>query len=355
MTGAAKTGSLRLDRSGLSEARTGSLWERGLRGPRNPGPATGRGLLHPGTGAIVQPPPVGHETGMSDRTVALASLSILAAQISINIGAAIGKGLFPQVGPEGVAAFRTVISALILIAVAGPWRTRVTRGQARWLVLYGLTLGGMNLLIYWAFERIPIGIAVAIEICGPLAVVLTTSRSVRDFLWLGLAVVGLLLLIPWPGGEASLDPLGIAFAVAAAACWALYILFGKRASRVESRTAVALGMTTACLLTVPFGVAAGGATLLSPPVLAVGAVVAVLSSALPYLLEMKALETLSSRVFGVVTSSAPAIAALAGFLILHERLTGLQWLAIALMVAASAGCSLTARPPAAGAREDVVS
>ena len=280
---------------------------------------------------------------MLPRTAA-ASLAIIAAQVSINVGAALGKGLFPLVGPEGVAALRTGISAIILLAISKPWTMTVTRSQVLWLVLYGLALGGMNLLIYWAIERIPIGVAVAIEISGPLAVVLLTSRSARDLLWFALGTGGLLLLVPWPGADTRLDPIGIAFALGAASCWALYILFGKRASQVESRSAVALGMSAACLITVPFGVSVAGANLLLSSVLALGLGVALLSSALPYLLEMKALERLSSRVFGVVSSSAPAIAALVGFAVLGEQLSPIQWLAIALMIAASAGCSLTAKP-----------
>jgi inner membrane transporter RhtA len=282
---------------------------------------------------------------------AFASLVVVAAQVSFNVGAALAKGLFATVGPEGVAALRTTIAALILLAIARPWRAAPTRSQRGWLILYGLALGGMNHLIYWAIERIPIGVAVAIEISGPLAVVLLTSRSLRDFLWLALALGGLALLVPWPGGDTPLDPLGVGFALGAAACWALYILFGKRASQVASRTAVALGMCVACCVTLPFGIAAAGSNLLLGPVLALGLAVAVLSSALPYLLEMQALGRLSSRVFGVVTSSAPAIAALVGFVLLGERLAPLQWLAIALMIAASAGCSLTAGPAAQPLRE----
>src|SRR5439155_9798083 len=189
------------------------------------------------------------------------------------------------------------------------------------IVLYGLALGGMNLLIYWAFARIPIGVAVAIEIGGPLAVVLLTSRSARDFVWLALAVACVLLLMPWPGRDVPLDLAGIGFAMGAAVCWALYILFGKRASEVESSTAVALGMTAASLVTIPVGVAAAGSRLLNPAIWGLGLVVAVLSSAIPYMLEMSALEKLSSRLFGVISSSAPAVAALAGFLMLGERLT----------------------------------
>ncbi|WP_206435991.1 EamA family transporter [Altericroceibacterium xinjiangense] len=289
---------------------------------------------------------------MPDRTVALAGLSILLAQFSLNIGAALGKGIFPQVGPEGIAALRTTIAALILLPIARPWRAMPDMRQLRVLLAYGLAVGGMNLLIYWAFERIPIGVAVAIEVTGPLAVVLATSRSVRDFLWFGLAVAGLMLLVPWPGHISTLDPLGIAFALAAAACWALYILIGKHASKVRGSTAVAIGMAAACLVTVPFGVATAGAGLLQGPVLATGLAVAVLSSALPYMLEMKALGKLPYRLFGVATSAAPAIAALCGFLVLGEQLTALQWIAVALMIGASAGCSLSARPPIKERKEE---
>ncbi|WP_334181636.1 EamA family transporter [Novosphingobium sp.] len=289
----------------------------------------------------------------NDRTALLAGLSIVVAQASINLGAAFAKSLFPLLGPEGVAALRTTISAVILLAIARPWRSRITARQLRWLLVYGLVLGGMNLMIYWAFRRIPIGIGVAIEICGPLGVVLATSRSLRDFLWLALALGGLALLIPWPGRAQPLDLAGIAFALAAAACWALYILCGKRASEVGSTTAVSVGMTVACLVTVPFGIASAPASL-PLHALALGLVVALLSSALPYMLEMRAMTQLSSRIVGLLSSMAPALGAIVGFFVLDERLTGLQWLAVAMMIAASAGCSLGAKAPVAKARDDVM-
>jgi len=276
------------------------------------------------------------------------------AQFSFNLGAALAKDLFAVVGPAGVAALRTSIAAAILLALARPWRARPTARQARFLLLYGLALGGMNLLIYFAIARLPLGIAVAVEISGPLAVVLFTSRSLRDFAWFALAAGSLALLVPWPGRAAALDPLGLLFALGAAACWALYILFGKRAAEVRGATAVALGMAAACLVTLPVGAAQAGLTLLAPPVLLTGLGVALLSSVLPYVLEMKALERLSARLFGVIVSCAPALAALAGFLLLGERLTLLQWLAVAGMIAASAGCSLTTRPVVARAREEAV-
>jgi inner membrane transporter RhtA len=287
---------------------------------------------------------LGHEAPVQKPDIALAAVAIVAAQISINIGAAFAKSLFPLVGPEGIAALRTGIAALILLIVVRPWRRSLSRSQILWIVLYGLALGGMNLLIYWAFARIPIGVAVAVEIAGPLAVVLLTSRSARDFLWLALAVASVLLLVPWPGQSAPLDLAGVGFAMGAGICWALYIVFGKRASKVEGSTAVALGMVAACIVTIPIGMATEGSRLLDTSAWGLGLVVALLSSAIPYMLEMEALQRVSSRLFGVLTSSGPALAALAGFALLGERLTLVQWLAVALMIGASAGCSMTSRP-----------
>lgn len=278
------------------------------------------------------------------RSASLASLAVMGAQVSINVGAALGKGLFPLVGPEGVAALRTTIAAGILLVAFRAWSVRPRLDQAIWLIPYGLAIGGMNLLIYWAIERIPIGLAVAIEICGPLAVVLFASRSLPDLIWFALALAGLLLLVPWPGQNAMLDPLGIIFALGAAACWGLYIVFGKRASEATGTVAVALGMAIACLATVPAALSVANEDFLSPRVLTIGITVAILSSALPYFMEIKALRTLDTRVFGVVTSSAPAIAAIVGFILLKEVLTLSQWVAVALMIAASAGCSVTNRP-----------
>ena len=273
-----------------------------------------------------------------------ASLAIIIAQISICVGAALGKGLFPEVGPEGVAALRTGIAALILVSLLRPWRSRLSHAQFGWLGLYGLALGGMNLLIYGAFERLPIGVAVAIEICGPIAVVVATSRTMRDVLWLTLAVTAILLLVPWPGAAVKLDAMGMAFAGGAATCWALYIVIGKQASTVGSATAVAWGMAFACLLTLPAGMMAAGKGMLQTQTLAIGLLVALLSSAVPCYLEMKALERLSSRAFSMVISATPAIAALAGFSILGERLTPTQWVAICLLIGAGAGCTLASRP-----------
>jgi len=268
-------------------------------------------------------------------------LAILASMVSVNAGAAWAKGLFPVVGSEGLTALRVGLAALLLLAVVRPWRTPVTRLDARNLLVYGLTLGAMNLCIYRAFERIPLGIAVAIEVTGPLAVVILSSRHLRDFVWVACAGLGLWLLLPVQGSSA-LDPIGVAYALAAAFCWAMYIVFGKRVSTLKGGQAVAWGMLAASLFAVPFGVVHAGAALFTPGMLLGGLAVALLSSALPYTLEMMALARLPQRVFGILVSAGPAIAALAGFVMLGERLTTLQWLAIGLVILASGGAAATA-------------
>lgn len=269
-------------------------------------------------------------------------LAILASMVSVNAGAAWAKGLFPLVGSQGVTAVRVGLAAVIMLAIVRPWRQLPARRDAVNLAIYGLMLGCMNLLIYGAFARIPIGIAVAIEVVGPLGVVVLSSRRARDFGWVLLAAVGLWLLAPVHEGVPPLDPAGVAYALGAAFCWAMYIVFGKRVSTLNGGQAVAWGMLAAALFTVPVGAAHAGADLLLPTVLAGGLAVAVLSSALPYTLEMAALARLPQRVFGILVSAGPAFAALAGWVVLGERLTGMQWLAILLVVLACGGAAATA-------------
>jgi inner membrane transporter RhtA len=270
---------------------------------------------------------------------ALPLLAIAAAMVSTYAGAAFAKQLFPQVGSEGVVALRVGLSSLLLAAFTRPWRTLPARADLPDLLLYGLALGCMNLLIYSAFARIPIGIAVSIEVMGPLAVVLLSSRRARDFAWVACAAFGLWLLLPLKDGAGALDPAGIACAAGAAFCWAMYIVFGKRASQAAGSGTVAWGMLAASIFIVPIGAAHAGSALLSPLVLAAGLAVAVLSSAAPYTLEMIALRRLPRRVFGILVSSSPAVAALAGFVVLGERLAAGQWIGIALVILA---CGATA-------------
>jgi inner membrane transporter RhtA len=254
--------------------------------------------------------------------------------VSQYAGAAFAKHLFPVVGTEGVVALRVGLSALLLMGFLRPWRALPARADIPCILLYGLTLGCMNLLIYRAFARIPIGVAVSIEVMGPLAVVLLSSRRARDFAWVACAAFGLWLLLPLRAGVGALDPAGVAYAAGAAFCWALYIVFGKRASRSQGAGAVAWGMLAASAFIVPLGAAYAGSALLSPFALAAGLAVAVLSSAAPYTLEMIALRKLPRRVFGILVSSSPAVAGLAGFVVLGERLAAGQWLGIGLVILA---------------------
>lgn len=269
--------------------------------------------------------------------VAAVAISLL----SQNFGAAFAKTLFDAVGAPAVAALRIVFAAAILLAICRPWRVPVDRARLGDLTIYGLVLGTMNLLIYGAFARIPIGVAIAIESTGPLLVVLLSSRRVLDWLWLGLTAVGLGTLLPFDFSWGSLDPLGMALAGAAGLCWALYIWFGKRVSTMPSGATVAWGMTIAAVLATPIGLAQAGSALLSPEVLLVGAAVALFSSVLPYWLEMMALRNLAPRVFGILVSAAPAVGALAAFIVLGERLQPAHWIAISCIVIACAGSALT--------------
>ena len=270
---------------------------------------------------------------------ALPVLALAASLASQNLGAAIAKGLFPVAGVEGMTALRIGLSALLL-AFWRPWRVSLARRDLANVALYGAVLGSMNLCIYEAFARIPIGIATAIETIGPLAVVLAASRRVLDVAWVVLAVAGLAMLLPL-GTDRPLDPSGLLFAFGAAASWALYIVFGKRVSTLARGQAVSLGMLAAAVLAVPLGVARSGAAMLAPATLLAGLGVALLSSAVPYSLEMAALRRLPRQVFGILVSATPAFGAACGALVLGESLSVLQWFAIACIIGASAGGSAT--------------
>ena len=278
--------------------------------------------------------------------VILPILLLLIAMTSIQSGASLAKGLFPEVGASGTTALRLSLGALILCILMRPWQARLTLKSSRSLLAYGLSLGGMNLLFYLSLKTIPLGIAVALEFTGPLGLALLSSRRLVDFVWIALAVFGLWLLLPTGQSDVPLDPVGMGLALAAGLCWALYIIFGQKAGAEHGKQTVALGTIVAALLVFPIGLWQAGSGLFSLDLLPVALAVAVLSSALPYSLEMVALTRLPARTFSILMSMEPAIAALSGLLFLSERLALSQWLAISAIILASAGAAATIRPKA---------
>jgi inner membrane transporter RhtA len=280
--------------------------------------------------------------------VALAVGMLLISMVSYQCGASLAKHLFPQVGAQGATAYRLGLSALILLLWRRPWR-RSSTSQRDWRALwgYGLSMGAMNLVFYMSLRTIPLGIAVALEFTGPLALALFGSRRLLDFVWIALVVAGLALLLPLRGQMQTLDPVGVMYALAAGAGWALYIVLGRKAGVAYGADAVTLGTSIGALLAIPFGVAHAGSALLSPALLPYALGVAVLSSALPYSLEMVALTRLPARTFSTLLSLEPAVAAMAGVALLGERLSVLQWLAIVAIIVAAAGTALSVRPAVA--------
>lgn len=273
--------------------------------------------------------------GLLERAPAV--VLVLAGISSIQIGAAFGATLFDDVGPAGAACLRLVWAALILLVAVRPRLRGRSAADLRLAGLFGLTLGVMNLCIYEAIDRIGLGPSVTIEFVGPLAVAIAASRRAVDVLWVVLASAGILLLADF-GGSAGIDAAGLAFALAAGACWGAYILIAAHAGpRFRGAEGLALAMVVAVAVPIGPGIAEGGTDLLAPAALAVGAAVGLLSSALPYTLETEALRRMPRGVFGILMSLEPAVAALAGVVVLSEALAAREVVAIGLVVAASVG------------------
>ena len=269
---------------------------------------------------------------------------ILIAMLSIQSGASLAKSLFPLVGAPGVTALRIALGTLILVVIFKPWRLRFKKEQRLPLLLYGLALGAMNYMFYLSIQTIPLGIAVALEFTGPLAVALFSSRRPVDFIWVVLAMLGLWFLLPLGQSVAQIDLTGAALALGAGACWAVYILTGQRAGEEHGPATVALGSLIAAIIFVPLGMAQATESIWQWSILPVGLAVAILSTALPYSLEMIALTRLPTRIFGTLMSMEPALAAISGMVFLGETLTFTQTLALCSIIAASMGSTLTMRP-----------
>ena len=268
---------------------------------------------------------------------------ILIAMLSIQSGASLAKSLFPLVGAPGVTALRIVLGTAILVVIFKPWRLRFKKEQRLPLLFYGLSLGAMNYLFYLSIQTIPLGIAVALEFTGPLAVALFSSRRPVDFIWVVLAVLGLWFLLPLGQSVAEIDLTGAALALGAGACWAVYILTGQRAGEEHGPATVALGSLIAAIVFVPIGMAQATESIWQWSVMPIGLAVAILSTALPYSLEMIALTRLPTRIFGTLMSMEPALAAISGMVFLGETLTLTQTLALCSIIAASMGSTLTMR------------
>ena len=259
---------------------------------------------------------------------------VLAAAVSPQVGAAFAVTLFDELGPAGAAFLRLAFAAIILWAI---WRPRLT-GDLRLAGAFGVALGLMNWSFYESIERIPLGVAVTIEFAGPLLVAVIGSRRPLDGVWIALAAAGIVVLVD-PGGGA-LDTAGVGFALAAAACWMAYIYLSKRTGAAFSGgSGLALAMAVGALIVLPAGLIQAGGALTQPDLLGSALIVALASSVLPYSLELEALRRLPESVFGVLMSLDPAVAALAGFVMLGQDLGARDLLAIAMVVVASAGAA----------------
>ena len=268
--------------------------------------------------------------------------------ITLCAGTSLAKGLFPFVGAEGTTTYRLVFSTLLLMAFWRPWRRAWTWADVPILVLFGATLGLMNLLFYNAIKTVPFGLAIAVEFTGPLAVALWSSKKPLDFVWIVLAVAGMGLILPLGNTmgaglqTSAIDQVGIAYALGAGACWAVYIVVGQRVADRIGAFATPMGMLVAALLVTPVGISVAGSSLLNPEWMLAGLGIALLSSAIPYSLEMYSLKHLPKQTFSILLSLEPAVGALAGWLVLSEQLSTQQLCAIGLIMAASMGSAMTA-------------
>ncbi|MEV7087582.1 EamA family transporter [Streptomyces sp. NPDC093085] len=289
---------------------------------------------------------VGAAPGSPKRLLGPVAL-VIAGGISVQFGAAVAVLLMPRTGAVGIVTLRLGLAALVMLAVCRPKLRGYSRADWGTVLAFGATLAAMNGLFYQALERIPLGVAVTLEVLGPLALSVIVSRRLVNVVWAVLALGGVVLLSG--GGFDRLDPVGVAYALGAGAMWATYILFSAHTGRrFPQADGLALAMAAAALLILPLGIAESGPKLLAPTTLGLGLVVALMSSVLPYTLELLALRRLPAPTFAVLMSLEPGIAATSGFLILGQELSALDALAIALVIVASMGAVRTQVAKTAG-------
>lgn len=274
--------------------------------------------------------------------------AVVGATCAFQVGASLAKGLFPLVGPEGAATLRLVLGTAMLLAVVRPWRAWPGNAALPPMLGLGLATAGAILFFYLAIGRLPQGVAIALQFLGPLGVAIAGSRRAADLVWAALAAAGVWGLVGQGlvgQGTGALDPLGLVFALCAAGSWAAYILWGQAASRAYGQATPALAVGIAMLVVAPVGVHHAGLTaLIQPALLPLALLVALISTAIPFTLEMYALPRMPARTFAVLTSLEPAFGALAGFLMLHERLTTAQLAGVCAVMAAAVGAAASSRP-----------
>ncbi|MFC9468523.1 EamA family transporter [Streptomyces coelicoflavus] len=308
-------------------------------------PSATPGTSPPAAAAPATAPAVGHASvpdgAPGGRFGSLGPVGlVLAGGLSVQFGAALAVSLMPRAGALGVVTLRLAVAAVVMLLVCRPRLRGHSRADWGTVVVFGIAMAGMNGLFYQAADRIPLGPAVTLEVLGPLALSVFASRRAVNLVWAGLALAGVFLL--GGGGFGTLDPAGAAFALAAGAMWAAYIVFSARTGRrFPQADGLALAMAVGALLFLPLGIVESGAKLIDPTTLVLGAGVALLSSVLPYTLELLALRRLPAPTFAILMSLEPAIAAAAGFLILDQALSATQSAAIALVIAASMGAVRT--------------
>jgi len=288
------------------------------------------------------------------REVVLPLLATMAAMAGFQVGAACAKGLFPAVGPQGAAALRLTLGAIMLMAIARPWRAWPRPAPLLPLFGLGAATGGAVLMFYMAQSRLPQAVAISLQFLGPLAVAVFGSRRASHLVWAALAAAGVWALVGVGTGAAAIDPLGVVFALCAAVAWASYILCGRAASAAFGRSTAALAASIAAVLVLPVGVAQAGSALLTPSLIPLALLVALLSTAIPFSLELYALPRLPARTFATFTSLEPAFGVMSGYVLLNQHLTAGQVFGVAVVIAAAGGATWSsAGGPKASAPADI--